>query len=108
MNLPSSWLFARSERRQPPTRPRRNTSIGGLSFALEIDGENVAMRISEEALRRCFGAAGCRSTWLAAYRKHAELIDARAIALHVSNPLGSVYLVPADFEKKPALMPVVA
>jgi hypothetical protein len=97
MNLTTAWLFSNSRLSANPPAVRRNTSIGGLSFALEIGGEHVAMRISEDALRHCFGADRCCSTWLATYRRHAGTIDARAVALHLRNPLQSVCLQRGDF-----------
>lgn len=86
------------ERAAQNSRPvRRNTSIGGLSFAVEIDGENIPMRISESALRTIFGAGRSPSTWLEAYRKNADLIDSHAIAAHLENPDRPVCLHVADF-----------
>lgn len=85
------------------SRPnRRNTSIGGLSFAVEVDGENIPMRISEAALRTIFAAGRSPSTWLQAYRQHAHRIDARAVAVHRLVPDRPVCLDIADFAGVPA------
>lgn len=98
-----SWLFAPDRTPGPVVRGgKRNTSIGGLSFAVEVEGEHVAMRISADALRMCFGASRCSSTWLAAYRLNALVIDARAIELHRRNPREPVCLGPSDFPDLPA------
>jgi len=91
------WLFAPVVP-TPPSRPvRRNTSIGGLSFALEVDGQHVAMRISDEVLRKVFGARRCRSTWLQAYRDNATRINARAVAAYHRAPQSPVFLDLGDF-----------
>jgi hypothetical protein len=68
-----------------------------LSFAAEVEGEHVPMRISENALCTLFGAGRCRSTWLEAYRRHAHEIDARAIALYLQDPKRPVCLETSDF-----------
>ena len=97
VNRPSPWLFAPQPIAVPTRAARRNTSIGGLSFAVEIDGENVPMRISETALRRVFGAGPSASTWLATYRLNARRIDALAIAQYRRDPLRPVCLTAEDF-----------
>jgi len=97
MKRAPNWLFS-PEYHLPIRRPsRRNTSIGGLSFAVEINGENIPMRISERALQTIFAAGRSSSTWLDAYRKNARLIDARATAAHLEQPDRPVCLDVADF-----------
>lgn len=97
MKRASPWLFP-AERHVPSGRPgRRNTSIGGLSFAVEIDGENIPMRISERALRNVFAAGPNPATWLDAYRQNAGIIDAKATAAHLDQPDRPVCLEVADF-----------
>jgi len=105
MNLSTAWLFAAAQAASASPPARRNTSIGGLSFALEIDGQHVAMRISEDALRHCFGAQACCSTWLAAYRRHARTIDACALARHLRDPRQPVCLQRGDFPGLPTPSP---
>ena len=99
MTRPNLWLFAPEVLHQNNRPGIRNTSIGGLSFAVEVDGENIPMRISEAALRQVFGADRSQSTWLFTYRENAEAIDARAAAQHLSDPSRPVYLEAADFAK---------
>ncbi|MCZ2495763.1 DUF1488 family protein [Xylophilus sp. Kf1] len=91
------WVFApdRFARRDRPVR--RNTSIGGLSFGVEIDGENIPMRISEQALRKVFAAGRSPSTWLEAYRRNAGWIDSLAMAAHREDPSRPVCLEVEDF-----------
>ena len=97
MKRAAPWLLmpAHLESNARPTR--RNTSIGGLSFAVEIDGQNIPMRISERALRTIFAAGRSPSTWLEAYRRNAQAIDARATAVHREKPEMPVCLDIADF-----------
>ena len=97
MKRPTLWLFAPEVFHQNSRPAKRNTSIGGLSFAVEVDGENIPMRISESALRQVFGADRSQSTWLTTYRENAEIIDARAAALHRENPARPVFLETTDF-----------
>lgn len=97
MKRPSPWLFAPDRTPVVNRQALRNTSIGGLSFALEIDGENVPMRISEGALRGVFGAERCRSTWWPAYRRNANEIERRAVAAYRRAPGRPVCLEVADF-----------
>ena len=97
MKRASPWQFIPDRHNQGSRPIRRNTSIGGLSFAVEIDGENIPMRISEAALRTVFAAGRSPSTWLQAYRQHADLIDARAVAAHYDHPDRPVCLGIADF-----------
>jgi hypothetical protein len=102
MKRATLWLFAPEVFDQNSRPAKRNTSIGGLSFAVEIEGENIPMRISEAALRQVFGADRSQSTWLATYRENAEIIDARAVELHLADPSKPVFLEAADFRNVPA------
>lgn len=62
------------------------------------DGARVLAQIGEDPLRDLFGASGDGETLLAAYDRHAERIDAMAIARYRANPQQQILLQTADFD----------
>ena len=72
-------------------------TMGGLSFPVMVDGQRVAMRISDEALQDHFGASGDAGSLINAYRSNSSTIDAKAIEKHRAQPGVAVLLKTADF-----------
>jgi len=72
-------------------------TMGGLNFAVIVDGQRIAMRISEEALQDHFGASGDAFSLITAYRNNSGVIDAKAIERYRANPGVQVLLKTADF-----------
>lgn len=63
-----------------------------------IDGARVIAQIGEDPLRDLFGAKGGGDTLLAAYDRHADAIDALAVAHFRRNPQQAIVLHTKDFE----------
>lgn len=62
------------------------------------DGTRVIAQIGEDPLRDLFGATGDGETLLAAYDRHADRIDAMAIARYRANPQQQIVLQTTDFD----------
>lgn len=72
-----------------------------VRFAIYPEGpasERVVAEISEDPLRDLFGACGGGDTLVAAYKEHAEIIDARAIERYHEAPHRPLLLETRDFE----------
>lgn len=78
-----------------------------------FDGARVIAQIGEHPLRDLFGAKGGGDTLVEAYGRHAQAIDAVAVAHYRADPMKPIVLQTADFalervhasERRPADMP---
>lgn len=74
--------------------------MGTVRFAIYpdgFDGPRILAEISEDALRDRFGACGGGDSLVQACQAHFDLIEARALARHRSDPSRAVELNTNDF-----------
>jgi len=75
-------------------------ATGSVRFAIYPDGDDgarIIARVTRDALCDLFGATPHGDAMVNAYARHADLIDACALARYRLDPLLAVVLVTADF-----------